>query len=62
MTLHGRPPHFDLGAQFELVVVPAVMVAPVTGPTMAIELQSAWALADTGSGDLASGDFGAGKK
>jgi hypothetical protein len=54
MTPHGRPPHFDLGAQFELVVAPAVMVAPVTGPTMAMELQSAWALAD--------GDFGAGKK
>src|SRR2546421_13115071 len=54
--------HFVFGAQSELVVLPAVMVEPVTSRPMAMPPQFAWTLGSVGSGDFASGDFPAGKK
>src|SRR5262249_57305362 len=42
MPLHGGACHFGFGAQSELVVVPAVMVEPVTSRPMAMPPQSAW--------------------
>jgi len=62
MPLPWQAPHFGFGAQSELVVVPAVIVEPVTPPPMAMPPQFAWTLGGVGSEDFASGDFGAGKK
>jgi hypothetical protein len=62
VPLHDEPPHFGFGAQSELVVPPVVIVERVTPPPMAMPPQFAWMLGGVGSGDFASGDFGAGKK
>ena len=62
MPLHGRASHFGFGAQSELVVVPAVMVEPVTSRPIAMPPQSAWTLGGVSSGDFVSGDFTGGKK
>src|SRR5262249_11477662 len=62
MPLHGGPSHFGPGAQSELVVVPAVMVEPVTSRPMAMPPHFAWTLEGVGSRDVASGDFRGEKK
>jgi hypothetical protein len=62
MPLHGGACHFGFGAQSELVVVPAVMVEPVTSRPMAMPPQFAWTLGGVGFRDVASGDFPGGKK
>src|SRR5215472_4139045 len=53
-------PHFVFGAQSELVIVPPVMVEPVTLRPMAMPPQFAWTLG--GVGFCASGDFPGVKK
>src|SRR2546425_10681447 len=47
--------HFGFGAQSALVVVPAVMVEPVTSRPMAMPPQFAWTLGGVGPEDVASG-------
>jgi len=54
----GVTPYFGFDAQSELVVLPVLMVAPVTLPPMAMPLQSACTLRDAGSEAFVSGDFG----
>jgi hypothetical protein len=44
MPLHGWASHFGFGGQSELVVVPAVMVEPVTSRPIAMPPQFAWTL------------------
>jgi hypothetical protein len=62
MPLHGGASHFGFDAQSELVVVPAVMVEPVTSPPMAMPPQFAWTVEGVASGDVASEEFLGGKK
>jgi hypothetical protein len=62
MPLHSEASHFGFGAQSELLVVPAVMVEPVTSRPMAMPPQFAWTLGGVGSDDVVSEDFTGGKK